>query len=235
MTLIRQLLGASGGFPVWLFFLVISVLSGVNSFAAEEERPTIVCFGDSITNRGYYRLLGEMVQAHTLNAGVAGHNSRQGLKRIEKDVLTHDPDLVVVFFGTNDLRVDSERAHVPVDKYRENLLTMIEKVKAVNAEVVLCTLPPINEQVYFTRHERDLYEKEGGLKSLMESYREAAQEVAKKEKVPLVDLNRLLPENPEWLSRDGVHPSPKGNRLIAEHVAKVVQTLWQETAGEKKE
>lgn len=213
----------------FLGLLLFALFFWTGSLAAEGERPKIVCFGDSITNRGYYKTLGGLVEADSLNAGVGGHNSKQGLRRIEKDVLAHQPDLVIVFFGTNDLRVDSERAHVPVAQYRKNLLTIIKKVRGVDADVILCTLPPINEEVYFTRHEKGSYDAAGGLQALIESYRQAAQEVAKEMKVPLVDLNQLLLKSPEWLSRDGVHPSPKGTRIIAEHVAKEVKALWAQT------
>jgi len=83
----------------------------------------------------------------------------------------------------------------------------------------------INEETYFTRHERKLYDVAGGLEKLVQQYRDAAAEVAKKHKLPLVDLNRLLAKQPEWMSKDGVHPSEKGSEIIAAHISKAVAPL----------
>lgn len=217
-------------FPV-LFPMLGILLFLIFEVHADEKRSKVICFGDSITNRGYFEVLSDLVGAETVNAGIAGHNSRQGLHRIEKDVLAKEPDLVVVFFGTNDLRVDSDRAHVPVSKYTENLQEMVTRIRKVGAKVVICTLPPIVEEVYFGRHDVAIYEAKGGLEDLIKSYRAAAIAVAKKNEVALVDLNQLLATTPEWLSKDGVHPSPRGNTLIAEHVAKEVGPLLKEESS----
>ncbi|WP_231744092.1 SGNH/GDSL hydrolase family protein [Stieleria neptunia] len=193
--------------------------------AAQAGRAKVVCFGDSITNRGYFKVLEELLDIESINAGKGGHSSAMGLRRLQSDVMVHDPDLVVVMFGTNDLRADSERVFVPVDKYKENLQAIMTSCREHGSKVVLCTLPPINEQKFFTRHEREPFAALGGFSSVVQRYCNAAREVASEHDVPLVDLNRLLAKQPEWLSQDGVHPSETGTRLIAEHIAKAVQAV----------
>ncbi|GHC46724.1 SGNH/GDSL hydrolase family protein [Roseibacillus persicicus] len=195
------------------------------SCAAVSAATKVVCLGDSITKRGYPEELATLLNLEVINSGVAGHNSGQGLRRMEKDVLAHQPDFVVIFFGTNDLRVDSERAHVPVAKYTENLARIIAESREAGAKVLLCTPPPIAAETYFTRHEKADYEEHGGLPALLASYRQAAMKLAKDEEIPLVDLNQLLLDKPNWLSRDGVHPSPEGNTIIARLVAKELRPL----------
>jgi len=194
------------------------------SVQAEDAHPKVVCFGDSITKRGYPEILAKSLNLDAINAGVAGHTSAQGLRRMPTDVLAHHPDVVVIFFGTNDLRIDSDK-YVPVKKYAENLVQMIDACRAENAKVVLCTLPPINTETYFTRHENQKYDDEGGLSLMIGNYREAAIKVASENKVALVDLNQLLSKTPQWLSRDGVHPSPKGCEIIANLIAEAVRPL----------
>jgi len=200
------------------------------SLAADpsSEKKRVVCFGDSITKRGYPEILGEALDVDAVMAGVAGHSSAAGLRRMKKDVLEREPDVVVIFFGTNDARVDSERVHVPVKKYEENLETMVDECEKIGAKVVICTLPPIDEAIYYTRHERELYEEAGGIPALWESYRQAAIKVAKKNKLPLVDLNKELKAKPEWLSKDGVHPSAAGTRIIAGLISETVKPLVNE-------
>jgi len=200
----------------------------LTALAEEPDKATVVCFGDSITNRGYYKTLSKLLDVNAINAGVAGHTTAKGLRRIQKDVLDREPEVVVVFFGTNDLRADAEKVYVPVDKYSKNLETIIKACKTIDAGIVICTAPPINESAYFEKREtgaRDLYEAHGGLEKMLQSYRVAAQTVAAKHGLPVVDLNSLLLKEPEWLSKDGVHPTGKGCSIIAKHIAKAVAPL----------
>ena len=190
-----------------------------------EAKPKVICFGDSITKRGYPELLQGLLDVEAVNAGVAGNSTTQALRRFSKDVLDKNPDVVVFFFGTNDLRVDAPKVHVPLAKYSANLQTMIESCKQSQAQPVLCTLPPINEDKFFQRHEHEPYRKAGGLKSLIRDYQKAAKKVAWKNDVPIVDLTQLLQREDNWLSKDGVHPSKSGTAIIANHVATAVSPL----------
>jgi lysophospholipase L1-like esterase len=131
----------------------------------------------------------------------------------------------VILFGTNDLRADADHVYVPVAQYKANLETMIARCRKQGARVVLCTLPPIEHDAFFTRHKRGPFDALGGLANLIESYRVAARQVADAKKTTLVDLNRLLAQEPEWLSQDGVHPSEDGNAIIAKHIANAVAPL----------
>jgi len=75
-----------------------------------------------------------------VKAGVGGNNSGRGLARIDKDVLAHKPDLVVIMFGANDENGPHGGPNkVPPKKYAENLSTMIDRVRAAGGEVILMT------------------------------------------------------------------------------------------------
>jgi len=70
---------------------------------------TIVCFGDSLTagvGRGdgatYPEHLARQLGTEVVNAGVPGDTASQALRRIDR-VLAHDPWLVVVELGGNDI------------------------------------------------------------------------------------------------------------------------------------
>ena len=195
------------------------------------EKTKIVCFGDSITNAGYPHLLAPLLGAETVNAGVGGNNTVQGLKRIQKDVLDHEPDIVIIFFGTNDLRVDSKK-EVPIPEYKKNLTAIAEKVRETGAKILFCTLPPINHEPYFTRHEAEIYGGPEGLAKLVSDYRSAALAVAKELEAPIVDLNQLLLEKPNWMRSDGVHPSKTGSAIIAELIAEEVKPLMPSQPAE---
>lgn len=209
-------------------FVCVSVAQPPSESAeprAVEAVPKVVCFGDSITKRGYSDILATLVGVDAINAGVGGNSTAKALRRMSADVFAHNPDVVVIFFGTNDLRADAEKVYVPVDKYKANLESMIAQCRKQGAKVVLCTLPPIEHKAFFTRHEREPFDALGGLAALIETYRKAAQQVASATEVPLVDLNQMLAREPEWLSKDGVHPSTAGTAIIAKHIAKAVTPL----------
>lgn len=188
-------------------------------------KPVVICFGDSITNRGYYKTLGRMLGVDAINAGVGGNSTAKALRRLSSDVLEKAPDFVVILFGTNDLRADAAKVYVPIQKYKTNLETIIDQCQEAGVGVVLCTIPPIEHKAFFTRHKREPFDAHGGLAKMITSYREAAREVASKHKIPLVDLNALLEKEPKWLSKDGVHPSDDGNEIIAKHVAAALAPL----------
>lgn len=188
--------------------------------------PLVVCLGDSITKSGYPQELGKMLPIRVINAGVGGNTSRQGLARIEKDVLSHKPDAVVVFFGTNDNRHDAPKVFVPLPEYEDNLTKIIDACRGVNAKVILGTLPPIDPGPYFKRHKKADFDAAGGLEKLVAQYRDAASKVGKTKKVPVVDLNTLLAKDTSWRNPDGVHPNEEGNKVIAKQfVASVAKEL----------
>jgi lysophospholipase L1-like esterase len=197
--------------------------------ARDHPRTRIVCFGDSITRGGYpQRLAARLGDVDVTNAGVNGNTTRMALRRLQKDVLEKRPDVVVIFFGTNDCRLAEPKVHVPLDEYRANLQRMIDQVTGKGARVVLCTPPPIDATAYFTRHARAPFDAAGGLEKVLAGYRQVVLEVGEKNKVPVVDLNQTLAKDLSWRSADGVHPTEKGNDVIAEQVERAVRPLLGE-------
>ena len=192
-------------------------------------KPTIVCFGDSITKRGYPEELAKLLGVEVLNSGIGGNTTRQALRRMKRDLLDHQSKVAVVLFGTNDARLAEEHVHVPLDEYANNLKEIVSACLDHKIRVVLCTVPPIDPEPYFERHQIENFAKAGGLAKVLNDYRDVALRVGEKFDLPVVDLHRLLAAEPEWLSNDGVHPSQQGNKIIARLVADSVQEHGQIT------
>jgi len=188
---------------------------------ARAERPVLMaCIGDSVTHgcfelivganeeyvpvyrseRGYVngverrlRALYPAAAVTVLNAGISGDNSRGGLARIERDVLSFSPDLVTVNFGLNDsMNADTERG---VEAYRRNMRSMFEKILASGAEGMLVTPNFMCSHVSVTVEGEGLrgtavraaqVQNEGILKR----YVDAAREVAREMNVPVADAYR---------------------------------------------
>jgi len=192
----------------------------------ERARARVVCLGDSITKAGYPEELSKLLGgAAVVNAGIGGNPSGAGLRRLERQALAYRPEAVVVLFGTNDMRADAPHVFAAPDAYARNLRAIVAACRKAGAKPVLCTVPPIDEAAYFTRHARAPFDARGGLAKMVRDYRDVAANVARELNVPLVDLNADLAAAPGWRSPDGVHPTAEGNRQIARRVARVVAPL----------
>jgi len=131
----------------------------LDRFGLEKEGPiTIVAFGDSITHgalrRGeinyetvYWNLLrkrilevSNYVPVNVINAGIGGTSAARSLDRIDKQVLSHSPDLVIVFFGLNDV-------NGPLESYLSSLKTIFEKCVDCGSDVIFMTPNMLNTSV----------------------------------------------------------------------------------------
>jgi len=184
-----------------------------------------VCFGDSVTGlyyhtgsrRAYTDMLGIAFRRSfpdanvtLVNAGISGHTTRDALKRIDRDVLRHQPDLVTVMFGLNDM------TRVPLDEYRQNLMTIVEKCRAVGARVLLCTPNSI-----ITTSSRPT-EK-------LKEYCDVVRRVSREQRVALCDCYRAFEAVRErdplaWrlLMSDEIHPNMDGHQLLAEEMSRAI-------------
>lgn len=139
----------------------------------------IVCFGDSLTRgvslvKGRARILKENYPALlekffsknvsddivVLNKGVFNDNSDLLVKRVEKDVISEEPNYVLINIGGNDcnfkwaeVAADPENFHspiVPMNNYIENIKSIITKVREKNITPILLTLPPLDPVKYYS-------------------------------------------------------------------------------------
>ena len=196
---------------------------------------TVVAFGNSITlasrqseEKKWIRLLEAKIKTaypklafHFINSGVGGNTSREGLIRIERDVLTHQPDYVLVEFGGNDGTSEVER-HVSFEEYKLNLYSIRERIVGeCSADIVLLTFPPIIDE-WHCSNKYPFFTKWGGRDKLAEQYRQITKAFAKKFDIILVDIDKALREQimqnnaSEYILPDGVHLTESGNRVIAE-------------------
>jgi len=148
--------------------------------------------------------------------------------RIDKDVLSLDPDWVIVMVGTNDML--NSRKMSAYSTYASNLGVIVKKLKNANAKVLLLSPPPVDEQYLFERHDRNLFHELPNVK--MDTVRHIVSRTARENQVYFIDIFQkfrdlnlpkhnedlfiLNPENSGY--RDGVHPTRLGYFFIAENV-----------------
>lgn len=119
-----------------------------------EKEDTIVVLGDSITDdlQGWFNIFAHVLEIGLedsgftfVNSGVSYNTSTDALKRLNRDVLDHDPDWVIVALGTFDaqrLHVSPDRPLVSLADYWENLNTIEEAVSEVTDNPLIWLTPP---------------------------------------------------------------------------------------------
>ena len=181
---------------------------------------TIVALGDSIT-RGdkvknnyvdmWKKTLKDKYSQATIkmvNAGVSGNTARDGLKRLERDVLRYNPDLVSISFGWNDL---SQR--VEKENFEKTLKEIIKKIKEKNphTEILLLTTSLVSDNLANTYAKR---------------YNEIIRKVAREHNLGLVDIYKAWKSKlefgalPEKYMADFAHPNEEGHKIFAEELMK---------------
>lgn len=203
----------------------------------------IVAFGNSITaERGTVKkvfaqrlpnlLSRQGITVKVINAGIPGSHTgrrtdhdlfkiRHGMDRFESDVLSHDPDLVIIGFGTNDSYIDSKvkggDARIPRKSYSNNLTHFITRLQAIDAKVILMA-PNILGAKYPDFQNRRLLK-----------YVKVVRRLSRKYKIPLVDNYKLFVtyqkrthSSFDQLMLDGCHPNDKGHELIAHELVTAI-------------
>ncbi|XP_055829496.1 GDSL esterase/lipase At5g62930 isoform X2 [Solanum dulcamara] len=206
-------------------------------------RPQIVLFGDSITEQsfrlgGWGAALADTYarKVDILNRGYGGYNTRWALFLLHHlfplDAPT-PPVAATIFFGANDAALlgrTSERQHVPLEEYKENLRKMIQHFKKCSPSmlVLLITPPPIDEAGRFEYARSQYGDKAMQLpertNEVSGEYAKQCVELAKELGLPSVNLWSKMQETEGWQRKflsDGLHLTPEGNAIVYQEVVKV--------------
>lgn len=119
---------------------------------------TIVAFGDSVTHGAvsgteinyetvYWNRLKQKINnyrnyvpVNVINAGIGGITALGSLERIDRDVLSHNPDLVIVCFGLNDV-------NGPLEEYIDSLKVIFERTQNSGSDIIFMTPNMLNTSV----------------------------------------------------------------------------------------
>ena len=202
---------------------------------ATEEKPIVkvVFFGDSITDSGRnkldpddlgvgyvkiaagkLRLLYPDTEFRFLNRGVGGDRTAELLERVQRDVVDEKPDYVVLEVGINDVWCRFSRGEeVTPEAFRSNYLSLVETILATGAKLFLI-------QPYVLK----MADKQR-FRPYLERFNEIIYEIAREKDVVLVPVDEIFMGvtqdiDPAQFSADGVHPTHRGCRYIADLLIK---------------
>ncbi len=200
-------------------------------------KKKVIFFGDSLTEQGakpggFIPRIDSMAKAENrladfdfLGAGVSGNKIYDLYLRMEEDVFSKNPDIVVIFIGINDIwHKVSFGTGTDADRFERFYNAMLKKLKDRNIKAILCTLSVIGER-------NDMTNQQDGE---LNYYSGLVRNIAAKNNAELVDLRQLMvdylktnnPENKERsiLTTDRVHFNDAGNKLVAE-------AIWKKLRG----
>ncbi len=128
--------------PVALAVLALLAGGCRRSWTITNAHPSganVIAFGDSLTEgyrvgpgEGWPEQLSAIVGRPILNRGVSGNTTGDALARLEHDVLSQDPRIVLVCLGGNDML-----RRMPPDQQFDNLRTIVRRIQDKGALVVL--------------------------------------------------------------------------------------------------
>lgn len=174
--------------------------------------------------RELLNLLYPSTQVNVINAGISGDYTLNGLNRVEQDVLSYHPDLLVVSYGLNDAAgggIDGVKA------YGENLCGIFEKARAVGCDVIYLTQNYMNTKVSchltvpeLRRIAADFAEVQNG--KVLKAYYEEGKRVAESCGAVVCDcyavweqLEKASVDVTELLANKLNHPIPEYHTYIA--------------------
>lgn len=156
---------------------------------------------DSLPRQLAARLVSETPAVRVIGAGVSGDTTRDGLRRLDRDVPAQT-DLCVVALGANDMM-----QLVPADHVRDNLLSIIDKLRQRDIPVLLSGMraPP-----WFGAYAW--------------AFDAVYPEVARTANVPLMQfLMDGVALHPAYVLPDRIHPNAAGVGKMADALAPPVQ------------
>jgi lysophospholipase L1-like esterase len=222
-------------------FLFISVVLFLSCAFTQPKKTKVIFFGDSITELavkrdkyvGYILRMDSMLKVEKKNdqyeligSGISANKVYDLYLRMEDDVLSKNPDVVVIFVGVNDVwHKTLLGTGTDADKFEKFYYAILKKLKDRNIKAILCTPAVVGEKTDFSNP----------LDGDLNRYSNIIRDIAKKNSLPLIDLRKKYHEyleknNPEnkdkgILTYDGVHMNDSGNQFLADLMWKAIQEL----------
>lgn len=193
---------------------------------ADRKQATVAFIGGSITEmKGYRAKLESWLQAtfpdtkfEFVNAGISSTCSTTGAFRLFDDVLSHDPDLLLIEFAVND---DQDAAHSRQAAIRglEGIVRQtLQDHPSTDMVITYFVNPPMLEKLSRGETPTSIEAHEAVASHYGVSSVNLAKEVAE----------RIASGTMTWHEYGGTHPAEAGNALAAEMVQDLLETGWHQ-------
>jgi len=151
---------------------------------------------------------------HLLNLGIPGATVAEAQRTEAPIATTAHPDIITVWLALNDYA-----AKVPLATYQTQLGALLSTLVATGARVYVGNMPDLTLLPYFADHDQTQ------LRADVATWNAAIDSVIAGAGTHLVDIHADFAElatHPEYLSGDGLHPSPAGAQRLADYFAAAI-------------
>jgi len=212
----------------YLFSFFIVMLVSLFAVAQEntvEERPDAVFMGNSITQNWRNFHPDYFTENNFIGKGIGGEVTSQMLIRFRKDVILLQPEVVVIFAGTNDIA--QNQGYVTHRQIMDNIASMADLARFHDIKVVLCSVLPAGKYIWRPEEFNQMVRPAEAIVRLNGMIAEYAHE----NDCRYVDFWTLMSDGKgamkKELSRDGVHPYPDAYFAMEALLTPVIKELCE--------
>ena len=182
--------------------------------AKNEQR--VVFMGDSITDSWDNPVYGGFFPGKPyINRGISGQTTPQMLIRFRPDVIAHQPKVVVILTGTNDLAGNT--GPTTLEAIEDNLKSMADLARANGIRVVLASVLPVSD--YEMRDGKPLTQTVRRPPAQIRALNDWLRAFTKSRGYVYLDYFSAMVDEQGFLkdalSDDGLHPNAEGYRVMA--------------------
>ena len=181
----------------------------------------IVCMGDSLTE-GYQikqgtcwpTLLNKEPHLGIVNSGICGDTTAGMLARFQADVITHQPNYVIIMGGANDLWFNTPNSQIIA-----NMVAMTRHARHHQIQSIIGIPTPfyLPENADADRFFTDLK----GMHRRLHDYDQDLRKFIQEDDQPFIDFNQNMA--PNMFLEDGIHPNEKGHEMMAQNAIECLQ------------
>ena len=198
-------------------FIVLFSLIVMMPKSSTSNMKKIVLIGDSITEswKGYSpEFFTE--NPYLINKGVGGETTPQILNRFNSDVVSLEPEFVIILAGINDIAQNT--GYISVSETFANIVSMVEIANSHNISPILCSVLPASKIVW---------KPEIKSADLVIELNEKLKKHCIENNMVYVDyFSSMVGEKKELrsdLTYDGVHPDKKGYLIMEKILLETIQ------------
>ena len=225
---------------IWITIVYLSVLFLPSSSLVAKE--IVVAIGDSITQAdthwtvqghrntvqgGWVTRLENLLEKdfpgeyEVINKGINGDTAQGVLRRLDRDVILLEPDIVIVAIGTNDIftRLSADPNSTP-ETYQATIAKIFNKLQLKLPDTPVFAMGMTTSlRKYANIRFGNFLPQQDVVQTVFDDYNNTLRRLINEYKFSYVDLPSQWPEEVEesWkFCADGIHPNDAGYDLMTE-------------------